>query len=56
VTGARAAGFGMVIIMISPEKLAGETITDENRPDVIIHEFKKLLDIFPILENQTLKV
>jgi putative hydrolase of the HAD superfamily len=56
VTGARAAGFGMVIIMISPEKLAEETITDENRPDVIIHEFKNLLDIFPTLEGQTLKV
>jgi HAD superfamily hydrolase (TIGR01662 family) len=56
VTGARAAGFGSVIIMISPEKLAEETITDENRPDLIIHQFKELLDIFPALENQTLKV
>ncbi len=46
----------MVIIMISPEKLAEATITDENRPDAIIHEFKKLLDIFPILESQTLKM
>jgi len=55
VTGTRQAGFGMVIIMISPEKLAEETITDENRPDVIIHEFKELLDIFPALEKQTLK-
>jgi HAD superfamily hydrolase (TIGR01662 family) len=56
VTGARAAGFGSVIIMISPEKLAEETITDENRPDLIVHQFKDLLDIFPALENQTLKV
>ena len=55
VSGSRAAGFGMVIIMISPEKLAEETITDENRPDLIIHQFKELLDIFPVLENQTLK-
>ncbi len=47
VTGTRAAGFGMVVIMISPEELAEETITDENRPDVIIHEFRQLLDIFP---------
>jgi HAD superfamily hydrolase (TIGR01549 family) len=54
VTGARAAGFGMVIIMISLEKLAEGTITDENRPDVIIHDFKELLDIFPIIENQAL--
>ena len=47
VTGTRDAGFGMVVIMISPEELAEETITDENRPDVIIHEFRQLLDIFP---------
>lgn len=56
VTGTRQAGFGMVIIMISPEELAEPTITDENRPDVIIHEFKELLDFFPALENQSLKV
>jgi putative hydrolase of the HAD superfamily len=56
VTGARAAGFGSVIIMISPEKLAEEIVTDENRPDLIIHQFKELLDVFPALENQTLKV
>jgi putative hydrolase of the HAD superfamily len=47
VTGTREAGFGMVVIMISPQELAEETITDENRPDVIIHEFRQLLDIFP---------
>jgi putative hydrolase of the HAD superfamily len=55
VTGARTAGFGMVVIMNSPEELAEATITDENRPDQIIHQFKELLDIFPALENQTLK-
>jgi HAD superfamily hydrolase (TIGR01549 family) len=54
VTGTRAAGFGMLIIMISPEKLAEETLTDDNRPDLIVHQFKELLDIFPVLENQTL--
>ncbi len=47
VTGTRAAGFGMVVIMISPEDLAAATITPENRPDRIIHEFRQLLDIFP---------
>ncbi len=47
VTGTRDAGFGMVVIMISPEELARETITDVNRPDVIIHKFTQLLDIFP---------
>src|SRR5512137_836 len=47
VTGTRAAGFGMIVIMISPEELAKATITDENRPDVTIHKFRQLLDIFP---------
>jgi HAD superfamily hydrolase (TIGR01549 family) len=47
VTGTRQAGFGRVVILISPEKLAEETITDENRPDVIIHDFRQLLDVFP---------
>jgi putative hydrolase of the HAD superfamily len=47
VTGTRAAGFGMVIILASPEALAKETLTDENRPDLIIHAFRDLLDIFP---------
>ncbi len=55
VTGTRQAGFGMVIIMISPEELAKETITEENRPDRIIHQFTELLDIFPALEVQTQK-
>ena len=54
VTGTRDAGFGMVVIMISPEDLAQETITDENRPDVIIHEFRQLLDIFPGRNQVTL--
>ena len=56
VTGARAAGFGMVVIMISPEELADAIITDENRPDLIIHQFKELLDIFPALESQVLSM
>jgi len=55
VTGARAAGFGLVVIMISPEKLLEETISDENRPDVIIPEFVNLLDVFPALEHIALK-
>jgi HAD superfamily hydrolase (TIGR01662 family) len=50
VTGTRQAGFGMVIIMISPEELAEAVVTDANRPDVIIHEFNELLDVFPQLE------
>jgi putative hydrolase of the HAD superfamily len=51
VTGARSAGFGMVVILISPEELeealASSAITDENRPDALIHQFKQLLDVFP---------
>jgi len=47
VTGTRAAGFGMVVIMMPVEELADAEITDENRPDEIIHNFRKLLDIFP---------
>ena len=47
VTGTRAAGFGGIVIMISPEELAEAEITDENRPDRIIHNFRQLLDIFP---------
>ena len=47
VAGTRAAGFGCLVIMISPEELAEATLTDENRPDVIIHKFRQLLDIFP---------
>jgi len=47
VTDTRAAGFGMTIILISPEEPAEVTIADENRPDVIIHEFRQLLDLFP---------
>lgn len=56
VSGARAAGFGMVVIMISPEKLIEESITDENRPDVIIPEFINLLDVFPVLEQTPVKL
>ncbi len=50
VTGTRDAGFGMIVIMISPEQLAEETITDANRPDRIIHQFSELLDVFPARE------
>jgi HAD superfamily hydrolase (TIGR01549 family) len=47
VSGTRLAGFGGIIIMISPEELAEAEITDENRPDQVIHSFRQLLDIFP---------
>lgn len=47
VTGTRKAGFGMVVIMISPEELAEAEITEENQPDAVIHEFNELLQLFP---------
>lgn len=47
VTGTRAAGFGMTIILINPEEFAEATITDENRPDLVIHQITDLLEIFP---------
>ena len=48
ITGAKAAGIGANILFISPEKLAKKTITDENRPDYIVHQFTDILDL-PIL-------
>ena len=47
--GAKAAGIGANILFISPEKLAKKTITDENRPDYIVHRFIDILDL-PILQ------
>lgn len=48
ITGAKAAGIGANILFISPEKLATKTITDDNRPDYIVHRFIDILDL-PIL-------
>ena len=47
VVGTRKAGFGMIVILISPQELEKSPPTSGNQPDVIIHEFKQLLDIFP---------
>lgn len=47
VVGTRKAGFGMVILMLSPEKLAKEPPSGENVPDHIIHQLGELLEIFP---------
>ena len=48
ITGAKAAGIGANILFISPAKLAKKTITDENRPDYIVHRFLDILEL-PIL-------
>jgi len=47
VIGARQAGFGAVVLIIDPSKLDEKPITDENRPDLVIHKFTDLLDVFP---------
>lgn len=47
VVGTRNAGFGMVILLLSPEKLAKEPPVGEQVPDYIIHSCTELLDIFP---------
>lgn len=47
VIGARQAGFGAVILLMDPEKMNEKPITDENKPDLIIHNFRELLDVFP---------
>jgi len=47
VVGTRKAGFGMIILLLSPEKLAKEPPIGENKPDYIIHQLSELLEIFP---------
>jgi putative hydrolase of the HAD superfamily len=47
VVGTRRAGFGMVIIMMEPAELEKEPPTGDNEPDLIIHQFSELLNIFP---------
>ncbi len=47
VPGSRRAGFGMVIIMMEPADLEKKAPSGETMPDLIIHEFGQLLDIFP---------
>ncbi len=50
ITGAKRAGIGANILFISPEKLAKKTLTDENRPDFIIHRFTDILKL-PFLQG-----
>ena len=47
VVGTRNAGFGMVILLMDPEDVEKDPPTGENKPDVIIYEFKQLLELFP---------
>lgn len=47
VEGARQAGFGMAIILVEPATLEKEPPTGDAQPDLLIHEFSELLDVFP---------
>lgn len=48
-TGGKAAGIGMNILFMPAEKYEKKkaSITDENRPDAVIHDFLELLELFP---------
>lgn len=47
VDGCRAAGFGMMIILLEPDTLKKEPPTGEHKPDYTITSCSELLDIFP---------
>ena len=51
VPGSRRAGFGMIIIMLTPAELEKKDLTGENKPDRVIHTLSELLDIFPPRQN-----
>jgi putative hydrolase of the HAD superfamily len=55
VAGSRRAGFGMIILMMTPENLKEEPISEEDQPDLIIHKFNELLDVFPPRRELTLE-
>lgn len=45
--GARRARYGMAINLLTPEKHAAAKFTPETTPDIVIHDFRELLSIFP---------
>jgi putative hydrolase of the HAD superfamily len=49
IIGAKAAGLGMTIGVQYPGKKP-QTVTEENKPDMFIDHFAKLLDVFPPLK------
>ena len=49
VVGTRNAGFGMIILLMNPDEVEKDPPAGENKPDVIIHEFKQLLELFPAI-------
>jgi putative hydrolase of the HAD superfamily len=46
VVGARRAGFGRVVILLDPTETVDDALAEANKPDVIIHQFRELLDQF----------
>ena len=49
VIGTRNAGFGMVILLMDPCEVEKDPPTGECKPDVIIYQFKQLLELFPAI-------
>jgi FMN phosphatase YigB (HAD superfamily) len=47
ILGTQLAGFAMTILLTEPATLEKEPFTGEEKPELIIHEFSELLDIFP---------
>jgi putative hydrolase of the HAD superfamily len=47
VVGTRNAGFGMIILLMDPVEVEKNPPIGDKKPDLIIHEFKQLLEIFP---------
>jgi putative hydrolase of the HAD superfamily len=47
ITGTRQAGFGMVVILMDARENAEPSLAGENQPDIMIHDFGELLNIFP---------
>jgi putative hydrolase of the HAD superfamily len=44
---AQRAGFGVTIILLTPDTLAKETEKSDVKPDIVIQKFDELLKIFP---------
>jgi putative hydrolase of the HAD superfamily len=47
VLGTRAAGFGMIIILLDPADGGEKAPDQDNQPDLIIENLTQLLDVFP---------
>lgn len=45
--GAKKARYGMTVNILTPENYASAKFTPETTPDVVIHDFRELLSIFP---------